>query len=82
MKITKRQLRRIIKEEMQTFQGHSSDIVDMFLDDVIQFVRTDIVPEQAPALAGMTIADLLQAAADRARQQGSSELASTYGEQR
>ena len=79
MKITKRQLRRIIKEEVQSVQDHEASIVNMFLDDVVRFVRTDIVPEQAPALAGMTIADLLQAAADRARQQGSSELASTYG---
>ena len=79
MKITKRQLRQIIKEEVQSVRDHEASIVNMFLDDVVQFVRTDIVPEQAPALAGMTIADLLQAAADRARQQGSSELASTYG---
>ena len=82
MKITKRQLRRIIKEEIQTTQDHSNDIVNMFLDDVIQFVRTDIVPEQAPALAGMTIGDLLQAASDRAWEKGPSELASTYGEER
>ena len=79
MKITKRQLKRIIKEEVQSVRDHEASIVNMFLDDVVRFMRTDIVPEQAPALAGMTIADLLQAAADRARQQGSSELASTYG---
>ena len=80
MKITKKQLRRIIKEEMQSVQAHSDNIVNMFLDEVIQFVRTDIVPEQAPALAGMTIADLLQAAADRARKQNPTEVASTYGQ--
>ena len=81
MKITKRQLRRIIKEEVQSVRDHEASIVNMFLDDVIQFVRTDIVPEQAPALAGMTIGDLLQAASDRAWEKSSSELASTYGEQ-
>ncbi len=78
MKITKSQIRQIIKEEIQTVQAHSDNIVNMFLDDVIQFVRTDIVPEQAPAIAGMTVADLLQAAADRARKQNPRELASTY----
>ena len=78
MKITKSQIRQIIKEEIQTVQAHSDNIVNMFLDDVIQFVRTDIVPEQAPAIAGMTVADLLQAAADRARKQNPRELACTY----
>ena len=81
MKITKRQLKRIIREEfdVKAVQDHAKDIVDMFLDEVIKYVRQDIVPEHAPALAGITMADFLQAAADRARQQDASELVSDYG---
>ena len=79
MKISKRQLRRIIKEEVQSVRAHSEDIVNMFLDDVIRYVRSDISSEQAPALAGMTVADFLQLAADRARLKGAEELISDYG---
>tara|TARA_Y100000296_G_C4946656_1_gene144175 strand:- start:217 stop:492 length:276 start_codon:yes stop_codon:yes gene_type:complete len=89
MKITKSQLKRIIREEKarilnedyasEEMRGHASDIVNMFLDEVADYVRADISGEQAPALAGMTMADFLQAAADRARAQNPTELVSDYG---
>ena len=82
MKITKRQLRRIIKEQFnsEAVRDHATDIFHMYLDDVMRLVRDDISAEQAPALAGITMADFLQAAADRARQQNANELVSDYGE--
>ena len=96
MNISKRQLRRIIREQVDeapwaeryppedpvaddALQSHRKDIVNMFLDDTINYVRQDIVVEHAPGLAGMTMADFLQAAADKARRQDASELVSDYG---
>ena len=81
MKITKRQLRRIVREqfEIEAVQGHPRDIVNMFLDDTIEFVRQDIIPESPPALSGVTMADFLLAVSERARQQDASELVSDFG---
>ena len=81
MKITRRQLRRIIKEEIKSVHSsHAQDIENMFLKDVIKFVRTDIVPEGAPALGGMPLHVFLQKAADMARSENPNELVSDYGE--
>lgn len=77
MKITKRQLRRIIKEEADSVMvGHVQAIEKMFLKDVIEFVRRDIVPESAPALAGMPLHVFLQKAADLAKSENPNELVS------
>jgi len=89
MRITKSQLKRIIREEKtrilnedyasEEMTSHATDIANLFLDDVVKYVRADITIEHAPALAGMTMADFLQAAADRARAQNPTELVSDYG---
>tara|TARA_R100000808_G_scaffold24984_2_gene60196 strand:+ start:2404 stop:2655 length:252 start_codon:yes stop_codon:yes gene_type:complete len=82
MKITRKQLQKIIHEQFNTeaARDHVTDIFHMYLDEAIRLVRDDISVEQAPALAGITMADFLQAAADRARKQNASELISDYGE--
>ena len=37
-----------------------------FAQDVVEYVRQEIVPEQAPAMAGMSMGDFLRLAADMA----------------
>jgi len=37
-----------------------------FAQDVVEYVRQEIIPEQAPAMAGMSISDFLRLAADMA----------------
>jgi hypothetical protein len=37
-----------------------------FAQDVVEYVRREIIPEQAPAMAGMSISDFLRLAADMA----------------
>ena len=80
MKITKKQLKSLIKEEVESaVAAHAQGIEKMFLRDVIKFVREDIVPEGAPALADMPLHVFLQKAADMARAENPRELVSDYG---
>lgn len=64
MKITKRQIRKIIREQLTT--DMDAGISKEFAQDVIDYVRQEIMPEQAPALANMSIGDFLRMAADLA----------------
>jgi hypothetical protein len=58
-------------EPTDTKETESQAIADMdvgiareFAQDVVEYVKREIVPEQAPALAGMSMGDLLRLAAD------------------
>ena len=83
MKVTKKQLKSLIKEEIESaMASHVQGIEKMFLRDVIKFVREDIVPEGAPALGGMPLHVFLQKAADLARAENPRELVSDHGVQK
>ena len=50
--------------EAQAIADMDVGIAREFAQDVVEYVRREIVPEQAPALANMSMGDLLRLAAD------------------
>ena len=78
MKLTKSQLKQIIKEELEgisTLSPEEQEAVGQDMDigitreyagDVIKYVRENIASQEAPAMAGITMGEFLRMAADLA----------------
>jgi hypothetical protein len=54
------------EEEAAVMDEMDVGITREFAQDVVEYVRQEIIPEQAPAMAGMSISDFLRLAADMA----------------
>ena len=78
MKLTKTQLKQIIKEELEgisTLSPEEQEAVGQEMDvgiareyaqDVVNHVREKIASQEAPAMAGITMGEFLRMAADLA----------------
>jgi len=55
-----------IAHQRSTIADMDVGIAREFAQDVVDYVRQEIIPEQAPAMAGMSMGDFLRLAADLA----------------